>query len=359
MQQFLVNRDVGVDVIDFIELNNDQRREKVNSDQRFTALMEARKKAKSFRGSLVWHTANGTEHLMRSYYDSTGARRQKVEGRRSPATEAQKADWEASRASARQTLSARQEQMERQSAVNRALRLGRVPLIAARIIRAIDDAGILGEGIRIAGTNAIYAYEAAAGVFVDPGITTTEDIDLLMDARQSLRIMAETNIEDGALINLLRKVDRSFERSSATFRAVNRDGYLVDLIKPVTNPAWKQSRATIGKADDELVAAEIAGLTWLENAPAFEAITIDEKGGPLRLIVPDPRIFAAHKFWVSKRADREPIKRRRDLAQAQAVARLTGQYLEHLPYEATELRVLPQAVFEEARHLFERSEPTH
>ncbi|RWI16763.1 GSU2403 family nucleotidyltransferase fold protein [Mesorhizobium sp.] len=111
--------------------------------------------------------------------------------------------------------------MERQSAINRALRLGRVPLLAARIIRTIDDAGILGKGIRIAGTNAIYAYEAAAGVFVDPGITTTDDIDLLMGARQSLRIMAETDIPDGALINLLRKVDRSFERSAATFRAVS------------------------------------------------------------------------------------------------------------------------------------------
>jgi hypothetical protein len=271
---------------------------------------------------------------------------------------AQKADWEIARASAQETLSARQEQIGRQSAVNRALRLGRVPFLAAKIIRAIDDAGLLGEGIRIAGTNAIYAYEAAAGVFVDSGITSTEDIDLLMDVRQSLRIVAGTNVEDGALINLLRKVDRSFERSSATFRAVNRNGYLVDLIKPLANPAWKQSRQTVGKADDELVAEEIAGLAWLENAPAFEAIAIDEKGGPLRLIVPDPRIFAAHKFWLSKRADREPIKRRRDLAQAQAVARLTTQYLEHLPYQSSELRVLPRVVFDEAHHLFSRPAST-
>ncbi|WP_245468867.1 MULTISPECIES: nucleotidyltransferase domain-containing protein [unclassified Mesorhizobium] len=352
MQQFRANRLIAVDVTDFIELNNDQRREKVNSDQRFAVLKEAQRKAKSFRGSLVWHTVNGIDHLMRSYYDSTGARHQKVEGRRSPASEALKADWEVARASAQETLSARREQMERQSAVNRALRLGRVPLIAARIIRAIDDAGLLGEGIRIAGTNAIYAYEATAGVFVDPGITSTEDIGLLMDAPQSLRIMADTNVEDGALINLLRKVDRSFERSSATFRAVNRDGYLVDLIKPLATPEWKQSRQTVGKADDELVAVEIAGLAWLENAPAFEAIAIDEKGGPLRLVVPDPRIFAAHKFWVSKRADREPIKRRRDLAQAQAVAGLTTQYLKHLPYEASELRALAPSVFDDAHHLF-------
>lgn len=63
-----------------------------------------------------------------------------------------------------------------------------------------------------------------------------------------------------------RKLLHLLERSSGTFRAINRDGYLVDLIKPLSNPAWKKSRERIGKGDDELVAAEIAGLAWLENA---------------------------------------------------------------------------------------------
>ena len=337
-------------MIDFHELNNDQRREKVNSDQRFATLQQAQQKAKTYRGSLVWHTVSGVEHLMRSYYDSSGARRQKVEGRRSPETENHKADWEA----ARETLAARQEQMERQSAINRVLRLGRVPFLTLRIIRALDNAGLLGAGIRIAGTNAIYAYEAAAGVFVDPGITTTEDIDLLMDARQSLRIVADDQVEDGILINLLRKVDKSFERSKSTFRAVNRDGYLVDLIKPIARLAWKQDRDAVGKSDDDLVAAGIEGLAWLESAPPFEAIAIDEKGGPLRMVAPDPRSFAAHKLWVSRRADREPIKRRRDFAQAEAVAQLTATYFEHLPFNATAMQALPKAVFESAKLMFTR-----
>ncbi|WP_245951884.1 GSU2403 family nucleotidyltransferase fold protein [Mesorhizobium loti] len=55
---------------------------------------------------------------------------------------------------------------------------------------------------------------------------------------------------------------------------------------------------------------------------------------------------------MSKRADREPIKRRRDLAQAQAVAGLTTQYLKHLPCEASELRALARSVFDDAHHLF-------
>lgn len=337
---------------DFIELNNDQRREKVNSDQRFSAFEQARQKASSYRGSLVWHTVSGVDHLVRSYYTSSGVRRQQVEGHRSPETEKKKADWEAARALAQETLAVRQEQLERQAAVNRALRLGRVPLLTARIIRALDNAGLLGAGIRIAGTNAIYAYEAAAGVFVDPGITTTEDIDLLMDARRALRIMAGDQVEDGTLINLLRKVDRSFERSQASFRAINRDGFLVDLIKPVPRPAWRTDRDVIGSGDGELVAAGIEGLAWLENAPPFEAVAIDEKGWPLRMIAPDPRVFAAHKLWVSKRADREPVKRRRDLAQAKAVAQLTVSYFDHLPYEANAIRSLPKAVFEDAKPLF-------
>ncbi|WP_353031745.1 GSU2403 family nucleotidyltransferase fold protein [Mesorhizobium sp. M0968] len=62
--------------------------------------------------------------------------------------------------------------------------------------------------------------------------------------------------------------------------------------------------------------------------------------------------FCCSQFWVSKRADREPVKRGRDLAQAQVVIRLTTQYLEHLTYEASELRALPRAVFDEAHHLF-------
>jgi hypothetical protein len=39
-------------------------------------------------------------------------------------------------------------------------------------------------------------------------------------------------------------------------------------------------------------------------------------------MAPDPRVWAAHKLWLSKRNDREPIKRRRDEAQARAVGSL-------------------------------------
>ena len=103
---------------------------------------------------------------------------------------------------------------------------------------------------------------------------------------------------------------------------------------------------------DDLLAAEIEGLTWHENAPPFEAVAIDEKGEPCRIVATDPRVWAAHKLWLSKRQDREPLKRRRDEAQAKTVGRLVAEYMPHLPYAAEQLRMLPKTVFEEAVSLF-------
>jgi len=337
----------------FQELDNDQRREKVNSEQRFAAWRDAKGRTEGFRGSLVWQTSKGEDYLVRSSYDGSGLRRQRSEGRRGPETESLKDDWETARAAAKARFEAARETMRRQAAINRAVGLGRVPLVGARIMRALDNAGLLGKGLRVIGTNALYAYEAVAGVRFDPAITATLDIDLLMDARRSLRIAASGDIPDLTLIKLLQSVDRSFERAAQTFRAVNRDGYLVDLVRPQRNPPWSAERERITNASDDLTAAPIHGLAWHENAPAFEAVAIDERGGPVRIVATDPRVFAAHKLWISKRADRDPTKRRRDAAQAEAVAHLVARYLSNLPYEQSALLMMPRALFEAARPLFE------
>lgn len=336
----------------FHELNNDQRREKVNSDQRFAALGSATAKAERYRGSMVWQVVKGEQYLAHSYYAASGVRRQKSLGRRSPEAERLKDEWEQAREEAKATLQAMRETITRQSAINRVLGLGRVPLIAARVIRALDASGLLGHGIRIVGTNAIYAYEAAAGVSVDPGIAATQDIDLLLDARQTLQMATAEAVEANSLLGLLQSVDKSFARTAEQFRAINRDGYIVDLIRPLRNPPWTSERERVGDTADDLVSVAIEGLSWHENAPPFEAIAIDEKGAPLRIVATDPRVFAAHKLWMSKQPGREPLKRRRDAAQAQAVGAIVATHLPHLPYESGQLKMIPADIFERAAQLF-------
>ena len=64
----------------------------------------------------------------------------------------------ANRADAAKRLGMLTETLARQSAVNRVLELGRVPLLGAKIIRALDQHGLLGNGVRVLGTNAIYVF---------------------------------------------------------------------------------------------------------------------------------------------------------------------------------------------------------
>ncbi len=338
--------------MEFQELNNDQRREAVNTQQRYAAYREVKARLDTYDGSMVWNEIKGHQYLVRSFYDKAGIRRQSSLGPRSPQTEHTKREYQRGRGEAEARLKDIKAVLERQTAINRVIGLGRVPLIGAKIIRALDATGMLGAGIRVLDTNAIYAYEAAAGVRIDPSLTTTEDIDLLFDSRGGLAFAATEDISERSLLQILRKIDRSFEKTNQTFRAVNRDGYLVDLIKPLRTPPWTSDRDMVGKDPDDLTAAEIEGLAWHENAPAFESIAIDEKGEPLRIVATDPRVWVAHKFWLSKRSDRNAIKRKRDEAQARVIGHLVAKYLPQLPYAQQQLKMLPRRIFEDAERLF-------
>jgi hypothetical protein len=339
-------------MIEFQELNGDQRREAINTQQRYAAYREAEERNSDYRGSMGWKETHGRDYLVRSYYSKSGVRRQTSLGLRSKETEAIKLEYERGRSDAQERLNSLKALISRQAAINRAVGLGRVPLAGARIIRALDQAGMLGSGIRILGTNAIYAYEAAAGVRIDPSLTATDDIDLLLDARRRLTFIASEDLSQPSLLRLLQKVDPGFRRSLRKFQAANREGYLVELIKPLRDPPWKREKEKIGADADDLLAAEIEGLVWHESAPAFEATAIDERGEPCRIVTTDPRVWVAHKLWLSKRSDREPIKRRNDAAQARIVGRLVARYMPNLPYAADELRMLPKQVFDDAKPLF-------
>jgi hypothetical protein len=341
----------------FQELTNDQRRETVNSIQRYAVWRKAREDSVGYRGSMVWKAKKGVEYLVRSYYDDPGiVRRQKSLGPRSPETEATKATFDNGRERLRERRLAIQAQLRSQAAVNKAIGLGRVPVLGANIIRAFDDAGLLGKGIRIIGTYALYGYEAAAGVFLSPDLMTTGDIDLMFDARRRVRFATGHAISERSVMALLKKVDRSFERAAQTFRAENRDGYLVDFIKPMPDPPWANVPEQLNAAEpNDLIAVSIEGLNWLEESPTLTSVAIDERGTPLTIVAPDPRVFAAHKHWLSTRADRPPLKRARDSAQATAVGQLVADHFLHLPYEHKEVAALPLPVFDAALPLFAAS----
>jgi hypothetical protein len=154
----------------------------------------------------------------------------------------------------------------------------------------------------------------------------------------------------------LKRADRSFDFiARQSFRAVNQSGYMVDLVKPEPNPPMKKEKRQMGAGDD-LMAAEIRNLQWLVSAPKFSRIVIGDDGYPATMVVPDPRAFAVHKLWLSRQMDREPVKKKRDRAQALTVSKIILQYFPGHQFNPEELRMFPKTLVAEAVKAFQDSE---
>lgn len=330
------------------DLDGEQARQIINTEQVFEAYRAAHDAFRHrFTGSMAWKTIAGISYLYRSQRGIW-----KSLGPRTPETEKALIAFRAGRLQTRARVASLAKRLDRMAAMNRALDVGRVPVVAARVLRALSDARLTDTAILTVGTNALYAYERMAGVQIADAVLETNDIDLLYDARASLKLLApEVAATDVA--GLLRKVDRSFEIIGKDgFRATNRDGYIVDLITPASkDPMMSRGRRRIGSEAEDLTAVEIQGLIWLVNAPKITEIVLDQRGYPSPMIAPDPRAFALHKLWLSKREDRNPPKRGRDEAQAKLIADLVTNRLPHLRFDDPALAALPRALREQAASL--------
>ncbi|UYG01937.1 nucleotidyltransferase domain-containing protein [Halomonas sp. LR3S48] len=288
-----------------------------------------------------WKRIHGREYLYRAY---TGGKNHSL-GPRSAETEAIQKAFEARKAEFQAREQSLKEQLQVHSAYIRANRLNRFPVAGARVIRALQRKSI---PFRVIGTNALYAYEARAGVLIEPEHLATADIDVLMDARQGLRIV--TALEGETLLSVIQSSDRSFAPLTDTpyeFRAANARGYMIDLITQAAAPLAMSDFERHLEAGD-LKPVGIDSLKWAIASPRFEATVFDERGMPLRLSTVDPRAFVLHKWHVSQQPDREPLKRYRDEAQARLVATLLRDELRELSTTQAVERAFPHLVRQQA-----------
>lgn len=329
----------------FQRLKSEQIRQTIDTEQVFsewrlaTAALDHR-----YKGAMSWKTVGGREYL----YRKTGPTWKSL-GPRSPDTEAIYAQFHTGRSETKDRLTALSERLDMLAAINRAMLIGRMPLLTARLLRALDKADLMGSALDVVGTNALFAYERLGGVRFERGLLATEDVDLLFDSRSSLKLAVSDGRPSG-LLKILQATDHSFEPlGKSSFRAANKHGFLVDLIMPIAgDPMRPAARNTIGADSDDLAAVELEGLQWLTNSPKVEAVVIDERGYPVRCVSPDPRSFAMHKYWLSGRADRDPLKCIRDREQATSVAELISTNLPHLRFDDPALGAVPKSLRDQA-----------
>jgi hypothetical protein len=143
--------------MNFAELSNEQRRQLIDAQQAFGVWRPAVIELERL-GTLRAQTSKGKRYM----YEVHGSVRKSL-GRETPQLVKKKAELDARRADLMSRVKSLARRLDDMAPVNRALGLGRMRTIAARIVRALDREQLLGSHVIIAGTNALHAYEAATG----------------------------------------------------------------------------------------------------------------------------------------------------------------------------------------------------
>ena len=332
--------------LQFKEFTAEQRRIAVDAVQLYQHFLDLRQEYREFRGGLHWKQVGSREYLIKTL-DREG--HQQSLGPRSPKTEEMLRRFRERKEELREQIKALEGEIIARAKFCVAAGVNRVPRIAADIVRLLDSKGVLGTHLIVLGSHAIYAYEMAAGVQLKAGLLQTNDLDTLLNTKADLEIAGD--VKSAGLLGLIQKIDKTFRLArQRSFRAVNSKGFMVDLIRAPFSDHGKIT--SLGRKED-LVAEPLQGLDWLADAPRMMQIVIAENGYPVRFMVPDPRVFALHKIWLSTNPTRDPLKRNRDFRQGEAVATLALDYL-NLRFDDEAINELPQELTSMGTGLIER-----
>ncbi len=319
----------------YIDLALNSNKIVINTIQCHEVLMEAKAALDHYKGSMHWGIRNNKEYLIHKI----SQKRLRSLGSRSSETESLHASFTHKKEELSKRVKSLKIKQSEHARMCKAVRANRVPMILAQLSRKLAEFPKIAQKTLIVGTNALYAYEAAAAVYFESDMMETEDVDVLWDTRKRVSIASS---EPEGFIGILKSIDKTFSvMSGHRFRASNNKGFIVDLIQPSPKDVMLSQPVAMSDFLDDLVAVEIKGLEWLVSCPKFKSTGIDEQGFPVDLIVPDPRAFAMHKYWLSNQIDRNPQKKKRDLEQAVAVFELVNDRLPYLEFSSHALKAMP------------------
>lgn len=274
---------------------------------------------------MVWKASSGRTYLIRK--SAAGA--QKSLGPRTPETEVIFTKFQANKRRAEDRLKALKERADEQRKLNRLYGIGRTPAIVVRALGALEVAG-LDDKFLVVGTQAIYAYETAAGVLVDAAALATRDLDLLFDTRKRMSFLTTLRQrEEPSFIKVLQKADSSFRVMPNQLQtAVNDDGFEIDIIRrQATDGADHPMR--MSEDEDDFWAAQVSQGQGILSARRFEHLVVSPTGEIATMRTVHPLDFIRLKQQLADRPGRG-IKASKDRLQSQIVQRLWDDYLQHV-----------------------------
>ncbi|HTH77955.1 MAG TPA: GSU2403 family nucleotidyltransferase fold protein [Ramlibacter sp.] len=309
--------------MDFLPLPDGAARQLIDSTTVFDEYQRVLAQGRAYAGGMYWKRQGDYEYLVKTQPDG----RQRRIGARSPETEATYAEFTRKKTEVENRLRSMREALKDAERLNKALKVGRVPTPVLAILDAIEDAG-LGEHFVVVGTHALYAYETAAGVRIIQGALATQDVDLLWDARKRVRFITDLGKLEVSMLQVLQRADPTFQRKEGQNEtAINDRGFEVDFLRRQPE-ADDPHPFRFSDDEDDLWPVQAVRASVLTTARRFDHVVVSATGHMALMRTISPAAFVEFKRWMASKAPkREPIKRRRDLRQADIVQALLDQHL--------------------------------
>ncbi len=308
------------------EISDDARRQYIDVKAVFKAWEAARDAASQVRGGMFWKNQGGNDYLIRTSTNNS----QKSLGPRSAETIRIFENFTARKKETEQRLSDLTEELKRHQKMNRALDVGRAPRLMVDTLARLAKAG-LNKHFTIIGTHALYAYEAETGTRIgEVAAMATRDIDLLWDTRKRIEFAGHMKMLGSSMLELLKKVDSTFELiDGQNYTAVNNKGFEIDIIRREAKDLDPHP-LRLTNAEEEFSAVQAKNAELLLNAKRFSSIVVSTSGHMARMETVSPLAFVKFKRWMAEQPDRDKLKRKRDILQAEVVKELVDEYLPHL-----------------------------
>ena len=299
----------------YLPLPDQAARQLIDSTAIFEELRRVQSQTRKYAGGMHWKRQDKYEYLIRTTPDNRGV----PIGPRSPETEKVYEKFKREKEAAEDRARKLRVSFTEAERLNKAVRAGRAPNLVVDILRALEDRG-LDKHFIVVGTHALYAYEAAAGVWIASSAMATKDVDLLWDARKRVEFITDMERAGESMLSILKKVDSTFVRSEEHKEtAVNANGFQVDFLRRMQSEDDPHP-FRLSANEEDLFVVQARRAQVLNEAPAFEHPIVSVTGRMVLMRTVDPEIFVRFKRWLANGApDRDPQKRGRDLSQAEIV----------------------------------------
>lgn len=223
-------------------------------------------------------------------------------------------------------LARTRERLAESGRIARALRLPQLVSDPGPILREADCRGMLDGQLLVVGTNCLLAYQQETVAIFD---LPDETIDF------DLAWAGEEQPAGAPVWELLKAVDPTFTvNTEREFQARNSKAYEVELL------AAPSRFATLGRRERPRP-IPLPEQEWLLLGKPVDQVVPCRDGTGARLVVPDPRWFALHKLWLGSQAKRNPLKRRKDLRQGDAVLDAVEEAMPQYPLDDAFIAAIP------------------